>query len=590
MEKPPHRSDLARTIAARDFPLPADASFESVLAHFIEQHEAGQPVRLDEMVERYPQHAEPLRSFAANQMWLDPGTESGRGALIGECLDDFLLTHEIARGGMGTVYAAVQQSLRREVAVKLISDGLLANADLKLRFRIEAEAAATLSHPHILPIHAIGCWRGMDYFVMPLVSGDSLQVGVQRRQLHLESIAGDVRATRSDAERDTICRSITQVRDIARAVAYAHRRGIIHRDIKPDNVLVDADGQPKIVDFGLAKWHRDEPGMTRDGQIIGTPHYMSPEQARGESDVTAATDIYSLGGILFALLTGQPPHTGSSTAEVLGNVLREETPSLRLTWPGGMPRFPQLADVEHVLARAMAPDRTRRYRSADDLADDLHRILAGESPLAVPDGILSKVSRELARDQHQDAFANWGRALTRIGICVFIAHLLMFVVTEAMTPEIRQSMSQSALSTASLLGYFVPRLFMLIGIGWTIHNARDGCWMPRGVAERPVWSIWLGYLAALAMVNVLWAAGYFDHSDVMVLAALMSGFGFLAMAGHLWGGNAISGIIFFVIAGLNASWPRLSPLLLGSGWLIAMWILGRRYAAPSSPVQDSICD
>lgn len=200
------------------------------------------------------------------------------------------------------------------------------------------------------------------------------------------------------------------------------------------------------------------------------------------------------------------------------------------------------------------------------------------------------MSRELTRDQHQDAFANWGRALTRIGIIVFAAHLLMFGIAESMTSEVRQSMSQSAFSTASLLGYFVPRILMLVGIGWTIHYSRDGCWMPRGMAERPVWSIWLGYLAALTMVNVLWSAGYFDHADVMVLASLMSGFGFLAMAGHLWGGNVISGVIFFAIAALGAFWPRLSPLLLGSGWLAAMWILGRRYTAPETALSETVCD
>ncbi|WP_146390287.1 serine/threonine-protein kinase [Allorhodopirellula solitaria] len=587
MKKSSHRSEPAPTQAAGGGGIDPDASLESVLAHFIEQREAGDPVRVDEMIARFPQHAEPLRSFAANQRWWDPHCDPDEGSLIGECLDDFLLTHEIARGGMGTVYAATQLSLRRDVAVKLISDGVLADADLKLRFRIEAEAAAALSHPNILPIHAIGSWRGMDYFVMPLVSGESLQAAVNRRHAHLERSAGDPRSSKSDSERDTICVAIAHVRDIARAVAYAHRRGIIHRDIKPDNVLIDNDGQLKIVDFGLAKWHRDEPGMTKDGQIIGTPHFMSPEQARGELDVTAATDIYSLGGILFALLTGLPPHTGKSTAEVLGNVLRDDVPSLRLTWPGGMPRLPQLADLEHVLVRAMAFDRTRRYRSADDLADDLHRILAGEPPQAGPDGIFSKVSRELTRDQHQDAFSNWGRALVRIGVIVLVAHVLMFGIAEAMTPEVRQAMSDSALSTASMLGYFVPRLLMLIGIGWTIHYSRDGCWMPRGVAERPVWSIWLGYLASLTLVNLLWAAGYFDHTDVMVLAAMMSGFGFFAMAGHLWGGNAISGAIFFVIAGLSAAWPRWSPLFLGASWMFAMWLLGRRYTASVSQSEQA---
>lgn len=559
-----------------------DASLETVLAHFIELREAGSPVRVDEMVALFPQHAAPLKSFFANQQWLDPSTGPAKQSLIGECLDDFVLQREIARGGMGTVYEACQQSLRRSVAVKLISDGLLANDELKMRFRIEAEAAASLTHPNILPIYAIGRWRGMDYFVMPLVSGRSLQADVRERKKWQSDRTAEPRsAAFLNEERDTVRRTLETTRDIARAVGFAHRRGIIHRDLKPDNVLVDHEGQPLIVDFGLAKWHREGPAVTQDGQILGTPHYMSPEQARGESDVTAATDIYSLGGILFALLTGRPPHCGESTAEVLASVLSNESPSLRLSWPGGMPRLSELADLDNVLARAMAPDRTRRYRLADEFADDLDRILAGESPQATSDGIVSKVTRELLRDQHQTSFANWGKAIERIGVIVLLAHVLMFVMQESMQSDNRESMMASAWSVGSLFGYFAPRLLMLGGIAWTIHRARDGCWMPRGVAERPVWSIWLGYLATLTMVNGLWGWGFFNHADVMVLAGIMSGFGFLAMAGHLWGGNAITGMMFFSIAAVSAVWPRLSPLLLGSGWMIAMWILGRRYAAPS---------
>lgn len=561
-----------------------DAALQSVLAHYIELHEAGTPVRLDEMVERFPQYADPLRSFFANQQWLDPSAGASGTSLIGERLDDFQLVSEIARGGMGTVYEAVQISLRRNVAVKLISEGLLADDELKLRFRIEAEAAASLSHPNILPIHAIGRWRGMDYFVMPLVSGRSLQRDVNTRKQQLAQAEANPRCSLSTSEqRAAVCHWISVVRDIARALGFAHRRGIIHRDLKPDNVLIDAEGQPKIVDFGLAKWNRDEPGVTQDGQILGTPHYMSPEQAQGNSNVTAATDIYALGGILFALLTGRPPHRGESTAEVLSSVLSADAPSLRLSWPGVMPRIAELIDVDKVLARAMAPDRNRRYRWADEFADDLDRILAGESPQAGSDGIVSKVARELLRDQHQASFANWGRALIRIGVVVLLAHLLMFLIQESMSATHRESMLISAWSTGSLIGYFLPRVLMLSVIAWVIHRARDGCWMPRGVAERPVWSIWLGYLATLTMINVLWAWGYFDHAEVMVLAAIISGFGFFAMAGHLWGGNMISGFIFFAIAVGSALWPRFSALLLGGGWMIAMWILGRRYAAPSDP-------
>ncbi|TWU01768.1 serine/threonine-protein kinase [Neorhodopirellula pilleata] len=574
--RPRARNDASQNDSTE--PSPNEVSLESVLAEFIERTERGEKIEPHEFIAQHPEHTDGLRSFLANHQWMHPSESDICPSLVGECLDDFHLEREIARGGMGVVYEATQRSLRRRVAVKLISDGVLADDELRMRFRIEAEAAAVLSHPNILAIHAIGRWRGMDYFVMPLVSGRSLQADVIEQRNRLEQNTAAVASTSGCVDLKTsICAAVTTARDIARGVAYAHRRGIIHRDLKPDNVLIDEDGQAKIVDFGLAKWHRDEPQLTQDGQVLGTPHYMSPEQARGESDVTAATDIYSIGGILFALLTGSPPHKGDSVAAVLANVLSDDPPSLRLAWPGGMPRIPELVDLESVIARAMAPDRTARYRTADELADDLDRVLLGEPTLAGPDGIVEKMARELYRDQHQAAFSNWGRALQRIGWVVFVTHLGMFAISQGMTDETRSAMSASAWTVAALSGYFVPRLFMLVGIGLIIHHSRDGLWMPRGIAERPVWSIWLGYLATLTFVNVLWAVGYFDHLDVMVLASLTSGFAFLAMAGHLWGGNAILGGMFLSVAGACVALPVLAPLFLGTAWLVAMLVLGHRY-------------
>lgn len=571
-------TDVAETLVSKvSTPDENDSSFESVIAAYIDAHERGDASPPHEWIQRYPQHADPLRSFLANYQWMHAGDAVPERSLIGQCLDDFELRREIARGGMGVVYEAIQRSLKRPVAVKLISDGVLANDELRMRFRIEAEAAAVLSHPNILPIHAIGRCQGMDYFVMPLISGRSLQADVDERSGGFDDTTASTAVLDVLPLRDAIRYAVTMTRDIARGVAYAHRRGIIHRDLKPDNVLIDDDGCPKIVDFGLAKYHRDEPQLTHDGQVLGTPHYMSPEQARGESDVTAATDIYSLGGILFALLTGTPPHRGECVADVLSSVLADESPSLRLSWRGGMPRTSQLIDLENVIARAMACDRTDRYRSADDFADDLDRVLIGEPTLAGPDGMFQKMTRELTRDQHQASFANWGRALRHIGLVVFLCHVLMFVIQQWMTSETRAAMSSSAWTTAALAGYFVPRLLMLIGIGWVIHGARDGLWMPRGVAERPVWSIWLGYLATLTMINVFWGMGYFDHAAVMVLASVVSGFAFMAMAGHLWGGNVILGLMFFGVAFLCAVMPSVSALLLGTGWLFAMLVLGRRY-------------
>lgn len=575
----PNPNDPKETIAADSSrSLEPTQSFESIIADYIESQERGESIEPHDLIGRHPEHADALQSFLANREWLQPSEPESRPSLVGQCLDDFELKKEIARGGMGVVYEATQRSLRRQVAVKLIGDGILANEEIRMRFRIEAEAAAVLSHPNILPIHAIGCWQGMDYFVMPLVSGRSLQSDVNECHERLGKANTASPALSDSIElKDTVGTAVRTARDISRAVAYAHRRGIIHRDMKPDNVLIDDEGVSKIVDFGLAKWHRDEPQLTQDGQVLGTPHYMSPEQARGEPDVTAATDIYSIGGILFALLTGAPPHQGDCVADVLSSVLSDEAPSLRLGWPGGMPRCSELADLENVIARAMASDRKDRYRSADELADDLDRVLLGEPTHAGPDGIVQKMTRELARDQHQASFANWGRALQNIGVIVFASHVLMFVIHLWMPTEARLAMSASAWTAAAFAGYFVPRLLMLIGIGCVIHYARDGLWMPRGVAERPVWSIWLGYLATLTVVNVFWAWGYFDHNGVLVLASILSGFAFIAMAGHLWGGNAILGVMFFGVAAVCIGWPSVAALAVGAGWLVAMIVLGRRY-------------
>lgn len=571
--------------AARDRGRPTDAgslperqiSLESVLADILERQEAGQRVVAQDEIERFPQWAEPLKSFFRNDRWLRAPSDShleseseGPTSLAGEMIDDYQLLREIARGGMGVVYEAVQLSLRRTVAVKLIGEGVLANDELRIRFRMEAEAAANLSHPNILPIHAIGCWRGLDYFVMPLVDGPSLQSAVGQRGHALQQ--ADLSPSDNVA---AIRQAIEWVRDIARGLAHAHRRGIIHRDLKPENVLL-ADGEPKVVDFGLAKWHRDEPQLTREGQVMGTPHYMSPEQARGWTDITAASDIYSLGGILFALLVGRSPHQGDSLAEVLASVLDTEPPSLRLLWPGGMPRIAELNELEAILSRAMAGDRQARYRTADDLADDLDCCLRGDSPRAAPDRLLDRVGRELRRDHHQAAFRNWGRALRRIGVIVFLAHVVMFSITWSRAPSL-QGTSIAAASPLAWWGYFLPRLAMLIGIAAVIQRARDGVWFPQVSAERPVWSIWLGYLATLTLVNAFWWAGVLDHAEVMMLACVMSGFAFFAMAGHVWGGSAIIGGGFFVAATACVVWPGLSALFLGTMWLAAMWILAKRY-------------
>lgn len=520
-----------------------NTSLESVMAEYLERIEAGETPDPGEYLQAHPEHAEELRSFFRNHHWLGDTPTPQAAPLIGTQVGPYEIEAEIARGGMGVVYRARQEGLQRPVALKLISTGVLAGEEERKRFRIEAEAAAKLQHPGIIAIHEIGSWHGYEYFSMTLVEGPTLQSLVD------DGVFDDDQSARI-------------VRDVARAVAYAHREGIIHRDLKPDNILLSRDEHPLVTDFGLAKWHREGSvlsriGLTRTGQVLGTPHYMSPEQASGRSHGDAFTDIYSLGAILYALLTGQPPHAGSSAAEVLRSVLQDEPENPRTI------RREVAPDLENICLMAMRADPIERYQSADALADDLDRYLSGEATSAAGSGLLDRVAREIRRDQHQDYFQYWGQTLYALGVIIFTAHLVIFALDR--------------FDFSYWVTYWIPRIVMLVAIAGLIYRARGGAILPRSVAERPVWSIWLGYLASLGVINLVLVIAEIEPKALFPMAAALSGFGFIAMAGHVWGGSAIFGFLFLNVAVLAATFPDWAPLMFGTTWLISMVALGRHY-------------
>src|SRR5947207_6569799 len=234
--------------------------------------------------------------------------------LLGE-LGDYELLEQIGRGGQGVVFRAHQKSLNRTVALKVISLGQWASKAHLKRFRLEAEAAAHLEHPGIVPIHEVGERDGQCYFSMKFVEGGQLDEVVRRAPMSI----------RQGAE------LITKV---ARTVHYAHEHGILHRDIKPGNILLDAKGEPHLTDFGLARLVETESTVTRTLEVLGTPSYMAPEQAMGnQARVTSATDIFGLGAVLYQLLTGHPPFAGGTTFETIRLVLDTEPRQPRISNP-----------------------------------------------------------------------------------------------------------------------------------------------------------------------------------------------------------------------------------------------------------------
>jgi len=513
-------------------------SLESVMAEYLEQAESGARPDPVDYLRRYPHHAGELQSFFRNHQWLGSGEPSQPPSLVGQQAGPYRIETEIARGGMGVVYRAVQEGLDRPVALKLISSGVLAGDEERRRFRKEAEAAARLEHPGIVAIHEIGSWQGHEYFSMTLVDGPTLQQHVEGRRLD--------------------CREAARiVRDIARAAGYAHRAGIVHRDLKPENILLSENDRPLIADFGLAKWHRDGTMITRTGQVLGTPHYMSPQQATGSAAADASADIYSIGAILYALLTGQPPHIGESTAEVLRSVLQDEPKTPRQV------RRDVPIDLESICLKAIAYEPGGRYRTADELADDLDRFLAGEPPTASGTALIDRVAREMQRDQHQTSFVYWSRSIVLIGAVIFFSHVAIFVLEQS--------------QFGRPLAVWLPRAVMLGAIIAIIYRARDGALLPRSIAERPVWSIWIGYLAALGMVNLLMAAGLMHRGNILAIGSVLTGFGFIAMAGHAWAGSAIFGAAFLLAAPVIAWFPPAAPLLYGTLWLVSLLVLARHY-------------
>lgn len=292
---------------------------------------------------------------------------------------DYELLAEIARGGMGVVYRARQTSLNRLVAIKLLLGGEWASTEFVQRFLAEAEAAARLDHPGIVPIYEIGVHEGRHFIAMKFLEGESLAARISRA----ETRPGPREAA-------------TLLAKLARTVHYAHQRGVLHRDLKPANVLLDSKAEPVLTDFGLAKLIERDVQLTQTRAVLGTPAYIAPEMATGRAaDATTAADVYGLGAIFYELLAGRPPFSGGTPVEVLRQVVETDPPA-----PGSIAgrNRPVDHDLDTICLKCLEKVPARRYSSAEALADDLDRWLKGEPILARPTGALERFGKWTRRN------------------------------------------------------------------------------------------------------------------------------------------------------------------------------------------------
>jgi WD40 repeat protein/serine/threonine protein kinase len=393
-----------------------DSELGRVIAGYLQAAERGDRPDRSALLAAHPELAAELAAYLADldgldrlaaplhlsdpDLTVDPDGQPGPTGPVVRYFGDYELLEEVARGGMGVVYKARQVTLNRPVALKMILTGALASPADVQRFRTEAEAAANLDHPNIVPIFEVGEQDGQQYFSMKLIAGRSLAE-------ELKAGAWEPR------------RAARLLAAVARAVHYAHQRGLLHRDLKPANILLDADGTPYVTDFGLAKRTADPAGnLTQTGAILGTPKYMAPEQAASSRALSTAADVYSLGAILFELLTGRAPFQGDSVLELLDRARREEPPRPR----GLNPKVG--ADLETVCLACLRKDPANRYPSAEALADDLDRCLRGEPIAARPAGRWKKALKWAKRNPAVAALSALVLLSVSAGVVLVVSQML----------------------------------------------------------------------------------------------------------------------------------------------------------------------
>lgn len=520
-----------------------DELLVELLDGMLHQSRSGEATSLEQVVAHHPHLERELRELWATVQITEDFASFG--GLLEESTDlpetqeavshefevrdcgEYELLEELGRGGMGVVYKARQKNLDRIVALKMILRGDLASAGDLARFRAEAEAAAQLHHANIVPVYEVGEIDGRPFFSMKLIEGTTLA----RRLLN------GPQPSRAAAE---------MLAPICRAIADAHRRGVLHRDLKPSNILIDNEGHTFVTDFGLAKRVKTDgsnahlaglQSLTQSGAILGTPSYMAPEQAAGNrGEVSTASDIYSLGAILYAMLTGRPPFQAESAVDTVLMVLEQDAVPPRMLNPKVD------SDLEMIALKCLQKPQDLRYATADALADDLEAYLANE-PISARSTHLSQIITRAFRETHHAAILeNWGLLWMWHSLVVFS---LCFITNVMQWQGISERWPFAALWSVGVGTWAM--------IFWELRR-RSG---PISFVERQIAHLWAGSSLASMLLFGLEALLQLPVLSLSPVLALIAGNVFLAKAGILSGKFYLQAIALYATAFVMALITRL---------------------------------
>ena len=452
---------------------------------------------------------------------------------------DYVLEEEIGRGGMGIVYRATRNSDGEQVAIKMILKGDFATEAEKKRFDAEAEAAARMDHPNIVPIYEVGDFEGRAFFCMKLIQGPSLSERLMRGPMN------NSRATRV-------------MNEICDAIEYAHQQGVLHRDLKPSNILLDEDNVAYVADFGLAKQTSGRDAtLTKTGALLGTPSYMAPEQASGDrARYSKLTDVYALGAILYHMLTGRPPFLGATPVDTVMMVLEQDPVAPRA--------INQRADrqLEIICMTCMQKPQDLRYQSAGELHQDL---------LAVRDGKLAKarlgrfgqIITNLFRETHHAAvLENWGLLWMWHSLVLLVACL----ATELMFWADDQVRWHYWLVWTLGLGMWAV-------VFWMVRRTMG----PVTFVERQIAHVWAASMCCVAFLFPLEMVLGLGVLQLAPLLGVVAGMVFLIKAGILSGSFYFHAVTMFATAIVMALVPSIAMLLFGVSSGLCFFLAGQKY-------------